>query len=334
MLLSMRSTRSAIFPIVFLLMVALTGCGGAVHVTGASAIALSPPAAGVLAERYPGASILLAGFEQADSVGVWRTGDRVLIGLSFLRGTTRTDRLLMVELLEGPGKRPRFERRVGVFDDELKIDSPTRATRLRLYEADGTPISDKRGQLAEIFLDYGPIEVARVGGGYAIATGDRDAPRENPRPEIDLDELTPGVYGMMSLLAFGEGASDSPTLSRLVERAVTMGQKFGLLFSLGRFEIRFGEVELLAAGAEPVPGFVIGEAYDCEIRISIGKKEALSGRAVLVPTFAPLGLCGGIVSCELVNSANPEIRASVVLLGAVRGPVVTNNTLTNAKVGG
>ncbi|VAX37345.1 hypothetical protein MNBD_PLANCTO03-696, partial [hydrothermal vent metagenome] len=229
--------------------------------------------------------------------------------------------------------RPKFRRKVGVFGDEITIDSATRATRLQLFAADGRPISNKRGQLAEIFLDFGPIEVARVGGGYAIATGDRDEPKENPRPEIDLEQLTPGVYGMMSLLAFGEGASDSPTLSRLIERAFTTGQKLRLLLSWGRFEIRFGEVELLESGAEPVPGFVVGEAFDCEVRVSIGGREALHGRAVLVPTFAPLGLCGGIVSSELVNTADPEIRASVVLLGAIRGPVITNETVTNAKVG-
>ena len=329
------TSRPLVLAFLYVVMVVVVaGCGGAAHVTGAAAIPLQPPAAAALADRFPGAASLLAGFERADSTGVWRAGDRVLLGLSFSRGVVRTDRLLMVELLEEPGRRPRFRRKVGVFGDEITIDSPTRATRLRLFEADGRPISEKRGQLAEIFLDFGPIEVARVGGGYAIATGEREEPKDNPRPEIDLEQLTPGVYGMMSLLAFGEGASESPTLSKLIERAFTAGQKLRLLLSWGKFEIRFGEVEPLAFGAEPVPGFVVGEAFDCEVRVSIGGREALHGRAVLVPAFAPLGLCGGIVSSELVNTADSEIRASVVLFGAIRGPVVTNETVTNAKVGG
>ncbi len=310
------------------------GCGTTPHVTGAVAAALKAPTAPGLATRFPGAAGLLAGVETADSISAWRTGDQVLLGLSFSRGAERTDRMLLVELLEGPGKRSKFRRKVGVFGDEIEIESPTRATRLRLFDAAGEELSDRRGQLAEIFLDYGPIEVARIGGGYAIATGADDSPRENPHPEVSLDSLRPGVYGMMALLAFGDGASDNPTLAKLIEQAFTLGQKMNLLLTWGRFEIRFGGVERLAAGAEPVPGLVMGEAFDSEVRISIGRSEALSGRVVVVPTYAPLGLCGGVVSGELVNSSDPTIRASLVLLGAIRGAEVTNATPTDAKAGG
>lgn len=334
MLGSMRAWVGMIGAGVALLLGLMPGCGMTPHMTGAVASALAPSTAVELAGRFPGASGLLTGIESAESIGAWRAGDRVLIGLSFSRGTARTDRMLLVELLDGPGKRARFRRTVGVFGDEVPIDSPTRATRLRLFDASGEELSDRRGQLAEIFLDYGPVEVARVGGGYAIATGAADEPRENPHPEVSLEALKPGVYGMMSLLAFGEGASGSPTLAKLIEQAFTAGQRFNLLLSWGRFEIRFGEVEPLGAGAEPVPGLMPGEGYDCEVRVSIGRSEALSGRVVVAPTFAPLGLCGGLVAGELVNSADPTIRASLVLLGAERGPVDANDSTTNAKAGG
>lgn len=310
------------------------GCGTTPHVTGAAAVALTPPSGDSLSARFPGAAGLLAGVDTAGQTGQWRACDRVLLGLSFRRGSARTDRMLLVELLDEPGRRSKFRRRVDVFGEELQIESPTRATRLQLFDAEGGPLSDRRGQLAEIFLDYGPIEVARVGGGYAIATGSSDRERENPHPEITLETLRPGVYGMMALLAFGEGANDNPTLSNLIEQAFTLGQKVGLLFSMGRFEIRFGEVEPLGEGASPVPGFLPAEGYDCEVRISIGDKEALSGRAVVVQPDAPLGLCGGIVAGELTNSAEPSIRASIVLLGAVRGAEVTNDPQSNAKTGG
>ncbi|MBZ0173445.1 MAG: hypothetical protein K8E66_13760, partial [Phycisphaerales bacterium] len=310
---------------------ALCGCGTTPHVTAATAIALTPPAPATLMARFPGAAGLLGTIEAADSTGRWRTGDRVLLGLSFARGSSRTDRMLLVELRDRPGRRPRFERTVAVFGDEVRIDSPTRATLLTLYDADGRLISDQKGQLAEIFLDYGPIEVARVGGGYAIATGAPDRPRENPHGDVTLDALRPGVYGMMSLLAFGEGASDNPTLAALIEQAFTLGQKLKLLFSWGRFEIRFGAVEPLDPHALPVPGFAPREGFDCEVRISIGENEALSGRAVVVPPDAPLGLCGGIVAAELTNSADPGLSASLVLLGASRGAADTNEGSTNHK---
>lgn len=309
------------------------GCGTTPHITGAAALALTPTPADTLAARFPGAARVLPGIRVADATGQWRTGDRVLLGLSFLRGDTRTDRMLLVELLDGPGRRPRFRRTVSVFGDELKIDSATRATRLRLFDADGEPVSDRQGQLAELFFDYGPVEVARIGGGYAIATGTSEERRENPHPEITLDDLQPGVYGMMALLAFGEGANDNPTLSNLIEQAFTFAQKLNLLFSLGRFEIRFGQVEPLAPGAAPVPGFTPAEGYDCEVRVSIGGDEALSGRAVVVPPDAPLGLCGGIVAGDLTNSADPSIRATIVLLGADRGPELANDNTTNDNPG-
>ena len=312
----------------------LGGCGMTPHVTGAVATALEAPTESALASRFPGAEALLSGVESADTIGQWRPGDRVLLGLSFTRGSRQTDRMLLVELQDEPGRRRRFRRRVNVFGDEVPIDSPTLATRLRLFDEQGEELSDKAGQLAEIFLDYGPIEVARVGGGYAIATGSSDEPRDNPHPEITLEMLKPGVYGMMALLAFGEGATDNPTLSSLIEQAFTLGQKWNLLMAWGRFEIRFGEVRRLEPGEEPVPGFAPGEAYDCEVRISIGSTEALAGRAVVAPAHAPLGLCGGIIAGDLVNSADPSIRASIVLLGAQRAPEPTNEPVTNAKAGG
>ncbi|MCC7388729.1 MAG: hypothetical protein IT431_08155 [Phycisphaerales bacterium] len=310
-----------------------TGCATTPHVTGAAAVALTPPTTDSLTARFPGAAGVLAGLDTADQTGQWRTGDQVLLGLSFLRGSDRTDRMLLVELLEHPGRRAKFRRKVDVFGEDLPIESPTRATRLRLFAADGAPISDRNGQLAEIFLDFGPVEVARVGGGYAIATGASDNKRENPHPDITLESLRPGVYGMMSLLAFGEGANDDPTLSNLIEQAFTLGQKLGLLFSMGRFEIRFGEVQPLDPLASPVPGFSPPEGYDCEVRISIGQNEALSGRAVVVQPNAPLGLCGGIVAGDLTNSADPSIQAAIVLLGAARGPEPTNTTTTDDNPG-
>lgn len=292
---------------------------GTVHVTGASAVPLTAPSESGLARRFPGASALVEGIETAASADRWAAGDRVLLGMTFVNGLDETERLLLVELLDEPGRRPVFRRRVNVFGDELRIDSSTRAVRLGLFDADGAVIDERAGQLAEVFLDYGPVEVARIGGGYAISTGGDDEPRENPRPEIELETLTPSVYGMMSLLAFGDGASDNPTLAKLIQRAFTAGQQLRLLWTWGKFEIRFGDVDRLAPGAEPVPGLRGVEAYDCQIRVSIGGVEALSGRAVVVPTYAPLGLCGGIVAAELVNSANPSLRAGLVLLGAERG---------------
>ena len=296
-----------------------SGCMGTVHVTGASAVPLTAPSESGLERRFPGASALVEGIDTAGVPGRWRAGDRVLLGMTFANGTAETERLLLVELHEEPGRRPVFRRRVNVFGDELRIDSPTRAVRLGLFDAEGGVIDQRAGQLAEVFLDYGPVEVARIGGGYAISPGGDDEPRENPRPEIELETLTPSVYGMMSLLAFGDGASDNPTLAKLIQRTFTAGQQLRLLWTWGKFEIRFGDVERLADGAEPVPGLRGIEAYDCQIRISIGGVEALSGRAVVVPTYAPLGLCGGIVAAELVNSANPSLRAGIVLLGAERG---------------
>ncbi len=297
-----------------------TGCMGTVHMTGAAALPMTPPSESSLETRFPGASALLDGIEAARETGQWRPGDRALLGMTFTRGSSATERLLLVELKAEPGRRAFFRRRVNVFGDELRINSPTRAVRLGLFDAEGEVIDERDGQLAEVFLDYGPIEVARIGGGYAISTGnDDDEPNENPRPEIELETLTPSVYGMMSLLAFGDGASDNPTLARLMQRAFTTGQKLRLLWTWGKFEIRFGEVKKLDDDAEPVPGLRGVEAYDCELRISIGGVEALSGRAVVVPTYAPLGLFGGIVAAELVNSANPSLRAGVVLLGAERG---------------
>lgn len=300
--------------------VGLGGCAERVQMTGAASAPLAPETERSLTSRFPGASMLVDGVDTAATGHQWRAGDRVVLGMTFANGTRLTERMLMVELLEEPGRRPMFRRRVDVFGEELRITSPTRAVRLELLDAEGGAIDKRPGQLAEVFLDYGPVEVARIGGGYAIATGGDDEPRENPRPEIELETLTPSVYGMMSLLAFGDGASDNPTLAKLIQRAFTTGQQLRLLWTWGRFEIRFGDVERLDPDAEPVPGLRGVEAYDCEIRISIGSVEALSGRAVVVPTYAPLGLCGGIVAAELVNSAAPDIRAGIVLLGASRGP--------------
>ncbi|MBK7403960.1 MAG: hypothetical protein IPJ41_04850 [Phycisphaerales bacterium] len=310
----------------------LGGCGGSAHVIGAAAplAAISPQA---FAARFPGAPGLLRGTEVADGVGQWRAGDRVLLGLSFEHGAAPTDRMLLVDLGSEPGRHPRFRRKVGVFGDEIEIDSPTRATRLRVYDAQGNLLADNPGQLAEVFLDYGPYEVARIGGGYAIATGEPDKPRENPHPEVTLQSLEPGVYGMMSLLAFGEGAGANPTLEGLIRQAFTTGQKLSLLWSWGRFEIRIGDVATLAPGVGPLEGLGVDDAYDSQIRVSVSGKEALHGRVILAPTYAPLGLCGGIVAAELVNSSDPSIRARVVLLGAARGPEDANITTTDSRTG-
>lgn len=300
-------------------LILLAGCSTRVHMTGAAAVPLTPPSETSLVSRFPGAGLLVDGVETAQAGGEWHAGDRVLVGLTFANGSSVTERMLLVELEEQAGRRPVFRRRVDVFGDELRIESPTRSVRLGLFDAEGEVIDERFGQLAEIFLDYGPIEVAKIGGGYAISTGDSDEPRENPKPDITLETLTPSVYGMMSLLAFGDGASDNPTLAKLIQRAFTMGQQLRLVWTWGKFEIRFGEVERLAPDAEPVPGLRGIEAYDCQVRISIGGVEALSGRAVVAPTYAPLGLCGGIVAAELVNSSNPSLRSGIVLLGAERG---------------
>lgn len=296
------------------------GCAGPAHMAGTGPIAVAPRAGDAMAVRFPGAEAILQGVRIARAGEGWRPGDRVLLGLTFERGETTIERMLLVELEEEPGRRPRFRRRVGVFGDEVRIESPTRATRLLVFDAAGALLADDRGQLAELFLEYGPWEVARIGGGYAIATGAADEPPANPRPEITLEALRPGVYGMMSLLAFGEGASDNETLATLIEKAFTMRQKLGLLFSMGRFEIRMGNSTPVPPD-EPVRRGLAGlEAYDCEVRISIGDTLALSGRAVLAPSVAPLGLCGGIVWADLRNAADADIRVGVTLLGADLGP--------------
>jgi hypothetical protein len=301
------------------------GCSTTPRVTGAAAAPLPPANAERVAERFSGAASLLAGLEAADEPGRWRTGDRLLIGLTFEDGGSVTERMLLVELTENPGRRAHYRRRVDVFGEDVRIDSPTREVILGLYDAEGRLLAEQPGQLAEIFLDHGPVEVARIGGGFAIATGAADEPRESPRPEITLEALTPSVYGMMSLLAFGDGASDNPTLARLIRQAFTTGQQFRLLWTWGRFEIRFGEVSPLSPGSRPVPGLRVEEGYDCEIRVSIGGVEALSGRAVVAPPHAPLGLGGGILRAELVNSAAPSIRIGLVLLGAARGEDPTDS---------
>ena len=309
----------------------LAGCGGPTHVVGASVVTIAAAPRESLAQRFPGAATVLSGLDIASDLGQWRAGDRVLLGLSFVRGSARTDRMLLVELGAEPGRRPRFRRKVGVFGDEIEIDSPTRATRLHVFDADGVELADDPAQLAEVFLDYGPFEVARIGGGYAIATGEAEKPRENPHPEIALEALEPGVYGMMSLLAFGEGAGANPTLDGLIRQAFTTGQKLSLLFSWGRFEIRIGDVSAMQPGTGPLAGLGIRTAYDSQVKVSVSGKEALSGRALLAPTYAPLGLCGGIIAAELVNHADPGIRARVVLLGAARGPTEANTPTTDSR---
>jgi hypothetical protein len=286
-----------------------------------------------MALRFPGAAGVLTGVEHDRAAGGWAAGDKVLLGLSFDRGPSLTRRMLLIELLEEPGKRSRYRRTVGVFGDEVQIDSPTRATSLRVYDEAGELLSDNRGQVAEIFIEHGPWEVARIGGGYAISTGSGGKPPENPRPEITLEQLQPGVYGMMSLLAFGEGAGDNPVLASLVERAFTTGQKLGLLFSMGKFEIRIGSVRPVSADSAR-PGLEGLEAYDCEILISVNGKLALQGRAVLAPSVAPLGVCGGILMADLVNVADSDIGLSVVLLAADRGEGEPNSAGTAANGGG
>lgn len=313
---------------------AMVGCSGTAHVVGAGATPLVPRTEMALERRFPGASGLLEGVATATEPLAWRPGDRVLLGLTFVNGSNRTERLLLVELTSEPGERPVFRRRVDVFGEDLRIQSPTRAVVLGLYDEVGTLLSERPGQLAEVFLDHGPVEVARIGGGYAISTGDREGPRQNPRPEVTIEALTPSVYGMMSLLAFGDGAADNPMLAKLIQNAFTLSQQLKLLWTMGRFEIRFGQVERLGPGVEPVPGLDVGEAYDCEVRISVGGDEALVGRAVVAPTFAPLGLCGGIVAAELINVANPSMRAELVLLGAARGPTESGNETNVMRTGG
>lgn len=313
--------------------VALGGCGGPAHVAGAGAISVGPSAADAMVSRFPGTERVLKGLDHGAETGGWAPGDKVLLGVSFERGSSHAERMLLIELLDEPGRRARYRRSVGVFGDEVRIDSPTRATRLRVYDDSGELLSDRQGQLAEVFLEHGPWEVARIGGGYAISTGTGGRTPENPRPEITLEELRPGVYGMMSLLAFGEGAGDNPTLAGLVERAFTAGQKLGLLFSMGQFEIRIGGVAAVPAGSAR-PGLGGLEAYDCEILISINDRLALQGRAVLAPSVAPLGVCGGIVMADLVNVADSDIRISVVLLAAERGGSGPNSNTTAANPAG
>lgn len=308
----------------------LGGCGGRATVHRGFVPQAAPPPEAALRGLFPGASALLEEMEVAPGPGLWRQGDAVLLGLSFDHGSDRTDRLLLVELLERPGERPVYRRRVGVYGEEILIRSPTRATVLRVYDADGELISDGLGQFVELFLDYGPGEVARIGGGYAISTGASGEPAENPRPENDLEVLRPGVYGMMSLLAFGEGAADNSTLAKLIARAFTMGQRFGMLLSMGRFEIRIGDSERLPDEARPIPVLGSAELYRSEITVSVNGKEALRGRAILAPCHAPLGLCGGILWGDLGNVSNPGIRARMVLLGAVRGSEDTNRPETSA----
>jgi hypothetical protein len=188
-----------------------------------------------------------------------------------------------------------------------------------VFDDRGELVSASDGQLAEIFLEHGPWEVARIGGGYAIATGGSSGAPENPRPEVTLEQLRPGVYGMMSLLAFGEGAGENAALAGLIERAFTMGQKLGLLFSMGQFEIRIGAVRPIASDAPARQGLEGLECYDCQVLVSVNGKLALSGRAVLTPSVAPLGTCGGIVLADLTNAVEPDIRVGVVLLASQRG---------------
>ena len=330
----LAGNRHWIFVILGLYAIFTTGCTHSTKMTSAQAIAMIPATLGTTAyttTRYPGAGAILTGFDLASESGQWRSGDRVLIGLSFEKGGQKTDRMLLVDLLDKPGSRPKYHQRVGVYGDWLTIESPTRATRLRVFDAQGTLLSDTTSQLAEIFLDYGPAEVARLGGGYGIETNaSRKKPAKNPHPEIDMKTLTPGVYGMMSLLAFGEGAGKNPTLESLISKAFTARQIFGLFFSFGRFQIRIGESSPLdeAALSKLQTGPGLHQAYQSEIRVSIGSHEALAGRAVLAPTRAPLGLCGGIVSGHLTNLANPEIHAQIFLLAAQRGTIDTNNIET------
>lgn len=316
----MHRLRTALVLPLLAAAILLQACGQTAHVSGAAAIAVAPSAGEVMASRFEGAGGLLSGIDVAGEGGGWCAGDRVLLGLSFGKNGSRTDRMLLVDVLEEPGRRPRYRRSVGVFGDSVEIDSPTRATRLGVFSAAGEKISESSGQLAEIFLEHGPWEVARIGGGYAIATGSNGKTPENPRPEITLEDLRPGVYGMMSLLAFGEGAGENATLASLIERAFTTGQKLGLLFSMGRFEIRIGSVTPVPPDSPVREGLGGLECYDCEVLISVNGRLALSGRAVLAPSAAPLGACGGVVLADLTNAADPDTRVGVVLLAAARGP--------------
>jgi hypothetical protein len=314
-----RPHRLAIAAVAGAWVLTLQGCGGPAHVSGVAMTAVSPAAGDSMASRFPGSASVLSGVEVARGGESWSPGDRVLLGLSFERGGAHTERMLLIELGEEPGRRARYRRNVGVFGDSVEIDSPTRATRLRVFDDRGELVSASDGQLAEIFLEHGPWEVARIGGGYAIATGGSSGAPENPRPEVTLEQLRPGVYGMMSLLAFGEGAGENAALAGLIERAFTMGQKLGLLFSMGQFEIRIGAVRPIASDAPARQGLEGLECYDCQVLVSVNGKLALSGRAVLTPSVAPLGTCGGIVLADLTNAVEPDIRVGVVLLASQRG---------------
>ncbi len=279
--------------------------------------------------RFPGAEAILKGFAISSTPRSWSPGDKVLIGLSFDHGTSSTDRMLLVELLDSPGNDPLYTTHIGVYGQSLAISSPTWATRLRVYDSKGKLLSDKQGQLAELFLQFGPAEVARLGGGYGITTNaPRDEHAKNPHPENDLETLKPSVYGLMSLLAFGEGAGKNPVLESLISKALTSRQLLGLVFSMGRFQIRIGDSQPLTSPAQRASLAAISpalhEAYLADIIISVGKHEALAGRATLVPNQSPLGLCGGILEGQLTNLDDPSIHARFVLLAAQHGTIVPN----------
>ena len=296
---------------------ALAGCGHA-RIVPAAVIASDPLPQGV--DEFPGAPRILDGLDIAPDLGQWRTGDAVLVGLTFERAGQITRRLLLIELLDAPGRGRHYSRTVGVYDKDIAIDSPTRATRLSLFDEHAAHLSTSEGEFVELFLDHAPWHAANLGGGFTLATNEPRNPDEPPKePKYDLATLMPSVYGMMSLVAFGEGAGDDKTLDRLVRQAFTTSQKLSLLLSLGRFQIYLGESApgTPPGGLDPLGTYPL---YRCDLVTRVAGKDAVAGSALLAPSRAPLGLCGGIVESHGTNATDPSIRVRSILLAARRGP--------------
>lgn len=289
---------------------------GAMACLGACAGArrASPVAAAPTGEEpdFAAAAGILDGFEIDPEPGPWRVGDRVLLGLRFWRAGEATT-LYMLSELTGV---PEFDRPFEVTarpqnHPRVTVTSPTCRTRIRVYDDAGVLIQESQGRLPTTILNCGLYDGAM--GELAIQSAVAGGGRREDQPFNER-----ALRGFFAFIVFGQSTGRNKVIADLVARLIDRPPLVSLLL---RRELTLGWID----GAGPAPGESVRlgglERPTCSFPIaaSINGRPAASAVLKVIPSTAPVGLCGGMIEADVRHPRHAESRAHVRLLAARRG---------------
>ena len=290
-----------------------------------AAVRVTSPPPAIAAADFPGAPLLLAGFDRIVDDPEWSVDDAVLFGLQLRRGTVRRHWLLHLRVVEvaataqQPGEGVPVGQRLPAMQWQLRVNDvpqqfPSRCARLAVTvaTADGEVLGRSQPVVPRDLLARGFGAACRwVHERRALAPTDDAAFYAGP----DLQPLADASVAAVALLQVVQrDAVLSPLLWEVIERP----SLWSMVRHLGARLLLQPRFHAALSTSSPVAQLPIS-TWNVPMTLSVNDEPTLEFELAVTPARSPLCLAAGVLSAVARNPSDPAVEFRLLLLGARRG---------------